>query len=360
MNVGVRKDMRQKVKVSKIGGVIFLTILIWVWADLALERKLPLHTIPIGIETSNDPTLWVAFDVNDQYRSDLFIESIILKGPEATISEVDKIQRQIQFSILPEQHSLTESGSHLFPLLEFLQRQVSKDYGLAVESCEPDVLPVQVERLRESTVPVHCMDKDQIEVVGASVDPPTVVMFVPVLWEEEKRAAWVTLSDEEIKRASEQAIEKNPFIEIHGHRREATQFVRITTPPEDLQTGIVENPKLGYVISPTISNKYKVVIDDRNVNEAVKAFRVRATPAALQAYKMQRYHVLLTIADGDAHARETREITRVLRYDFPANYAGARQIRLDDNPVSVSFSLVPIAPSGEGLGLSKVSSFSGG
>jgi hypothetical protein len=54
--------MAKKIKYSKITIVIFLTVLIWVWADLALDETLPEKSAVVVVDESVDPKLWISFD----------------------------------------------------------------------------------------------------------------------------------------------------------------------------------------------------------------------------------------------------------------------------------------------------------
>ena len=47
---------------GKIFIVVLLTVLIWVWADLAQDERLPLsNVVSLGVARSSDPTLWLSF-----------------------------------------------------------------------------------------------------------------------------------------------------------------------------------------------------------------------------------------------------------------------------------------------------------
>ena len=57
------KSMIKKLKPGKISIVVFLTALIWVWADLAQDDRLTLSDVRIEVAKSTDPSLWVNFVV---------------------------------------------------------------------------------------------------------------------------------------------------------------------------------------------------------------------------------------------------------------------------------------------------------
>jgi hypothetical protein len=51
----------KKIKFGKIAIVVFLTVLIWVWADLARDEQLPLPDVVVEVAKSSNPELWVSF-----------------------------------------------------------------------------------------------------------------------------------------------------------------------------------------------------------------------------------------------------------------------------------------------------------
>ena len=348
--------MRSKIKVSKIGGVIFLSVLIWVWADLALERPLPLTSRSLRLAASTDPTLVFAFEEDGQFGSSALLSSVVLKGPEATIRNVDRVwSEKLEFILAPEMLGTSQPGPHTYPLLDLLRQIIARDKrlaGLTVESCEPENVTVRTERLVKALVPVQCVDQQGIAVEGASLEPAEVEMFVPEQGSPERQDVRVKLAEAEIERArlNPSPVLKKPFVTVLGQRREAEESVRISMPDieEQLEVQVIGTPKLGYILSQTLQNKYTVVLDDANMNEALRPIQVRATVQAFLAYEKSRYHVLLAIEDKDTEVEEIAP--RRLRYDFPPEYAGNGQIRLDMNPVSITFKLVPKSSGGPETG----------
>ena len=64
----------KKIKYGKIAIVLFLTVLIWVWADLALDDELAVSNVTMSIAKSTDRSLMVSF--GDEGQS-LFNKSIV-------------------------------------------------------------------------------------------------------------------------------------------------------------------------------------------------------------------------------------------------------------------------------------------
>lgn len=343
--------MRSKIKISKISGVIFLTALIWVWADLALERPLSLSSQPILLVAPADPTIAIAFDNDGEYSDRATLNRVELSGPEATIRNLDREpHKKLDLSLIPETLGLTQEGSHTILMLDVLRQSISRNSrlaGLAVESCEPNTMTVVVQRLSRTTLPVVCYNQQTNEPLeGATVDPAEVEMFVS----KNEREVRVGLTETEIIRARSNPIVKNPFVTVLGQRREANTSVRITAPviEEQLEIGVISRPKLAYLLSPTLQNKYSVILDEANLTNALYAIKIRATVEARLAYEKSLYHVLLVIEDKDAEVEEIAP--RRLRYNLPPEYEGNGQIMLDQDPVSVKFKLVPKTSNGPEAG----------
>ena len=53
--------MAKKINYGKVLVVASITVLIWVWADLALDEKLSVSNVNITIAKSSNPNFWVSF-----------------------------------------------------------------------------------------------------------------------------------------------------------------------------------------------------------------------------------------------------------------------------------------------------------
>jgi len=152
--------MIRNLKYGKIAVVVFITILIWVWADLALDEELPVPNAAISVANS-DPRLWVSFDD----ASSVTLEEVVLKGPLRKIAKIsrklDEGERlKIDFDAVKEK--MSEPGSYSLNLLPFLQKDKEiKRLGLKVESCKPEMLSVKVVGLVSRLLDVKCVDEDQ-------------------------------------------------------------------------------------------------------------------------------------------------------------------------------------------------------
>lgn len=336
--------MLRKIKYSKIAVVVFLTILIWVWADLALDEKLPVSDATIIVAKSN-PSLWVSFSDEPS----ISIDNILLRGPASKIANVRLKMKDrspsFEFFLDAEQEGMTEPGEHPLDVHDFLRKSDQiKQFGLTVESCEPAKLTVSVVELVKKSLTVQCFDVSGNSLKTESVKPEKVDMFVPGDWEGEKLTAEVRLMPGEIERARTTLIEKKPYVELApGQIREAATAVNIKMSAEEdpLKSYPITTATLGYCLSANLQGKYKVAVD--NLNEVIGNIAIRATPKAKQAYEGMRYQVILEIDDGDVPPKEPQ---RRVVYNFPQEFVSKGEIMLDQHqqPVTARFKLIPLPP----------------
>jgi hypothetical protein len=343
--------MVRKVNYGKILIVIFLTVLIWVWADLALDDELPVSGATISIAKSTSPNLWVSFDD----ESSVSIDNILLKGPASRIGNARRKLNDgslvLKFFLDAEQEGLTDPGEHPLDVLAFLKKSSqTKELGLTVESCEPDKLSVNVVKLVKKSLTVKCFDEDGIPLIKAESIPSKVDMFVPEDWAGEKLTAEVQLTRGEVEPARWAPVEKRPYVELAaGQRRDAATPVKIKLPPEEdrLIDTTITKTTLGITFSQILKGKYDVEVE--NLPEVIGGITIRATPEAIRAYEGMRYQVILEIYDEDAES--TEPLKRELIYNFPAKYVRKDEIMLNQQPVPARFKLIELpsaaAPSNE-------------
>jgi len=336
--------MARKFKHSKIAIVIFITVLIWVWADLALDETLPDKPAVIVIDESAYPKIWVSF--NQAASADI---RITLSGPHSAIADVNRRLRQgkgLEFIFDAEQEQMAEPRDYTLALLPFLQKDKNiRNLGLKVKSCEPETLDIQVVKLVKKQLTVECLDENKMPLKADSIVPEKVDMFVPEGWELEKLIAKVQLTRREINQARISAVEKTPYIELSADRhRESSTAVKIKMPlAEDvLKNYTITTATLGFVLSENLQGKYAVQVT--NLSEVISNIAVRATPEAKQAYEKMRYQVILEIDDADIKSEESRgEVV----YNFPKEFVRKDEIVLNQTPVQARFTLVPISLSSE-------------
>lgn len=333
--------MLKQVKISKIAIVVFLTILIWVWADLALDETFPLSGAVITVDDSA-PNRWVSIGG----RTTVPIDNITLKGPASKIAEVRRRIRErppnspsFEFFLDTEQEGMAEPNEYpTFDVRDFLRKSdLLRRFGLSVESCKPANLTVKVALLIERPLSIQCFDESGNSVKPESIEPPTVSMFVPDDWGRNEPAR-VTLTAREIEQGRANPILATPYIDLpDGQRRQSRAVVKVKIPPKEdlLKRSPITTATLGYLLSANLQGRYKVEVS--NMNEVIGAIQIRATEQARLAYEQMRYQVLLEIDDDDAKSTET--IRRELIYNFPVESRLKDEIILDQQPVIAQFKL---------------------
>ena len=318
--------------------MVFITCLIWVWADLSLDKNLTGQRVTITASQAN-PNLWVSLENKPEVQVE-----VDLKGPTAKISEFSKkveSEEGLRLSFDVDREGMSLEGSYtLNNLRRFLYDEL-KEYGLAVVGSNPEKLEVQVVGLSEKSLPVKCVDEQSGAVISnAQISPDTVNIRAPAGVD----AALVRLSLSEKKRARQSSVEKKPFVEVGGRPRYAEKIITVKLPltGQDLQTYTVRGT-VGFIVSANWTGQYKV--------EWIKApdtgsISILATPEAKAAYEAQLFEVLLEIKDADINAGE---VTRKVIYNFPAEFVHDEKIRLNGDPAEAVFRLVPVVPSEPGL-----------
>ena len=237
----VKSTMLRKIKYSKIAIVIFLTILIWVWADLALDETSPVPGATIIVAESS-PNLWVSFGG----KASTSIDNIVLKGPASKIAEIKREIGEgtldLKFSLHPEWEGMTAAGPYPLNVLDFIKRsdELKELSGLTAESCEPNTITVDVVELVERPLTVQCIDESGNTQKYESISQSTVNMLVPSDWGRDKLVAQVKLTRNEIVQARKAPIDKIPNVELAAEQiREATTPVTIKLPliPIGLRVG---------------------------------------------------------------------------------------------------------------------------
>ena len=344
----VKSTMLRKIKYSKIAIVIFLTILIWVWADLALDETSPVPGATIIVAESS-PNLWVSFGG----KASTSIDNIVLKGPASKIAEIKREIGEgtldLKFSLRPEWEGITAAGPYPLNVLDFIKgsdelRELS---GLTVESCEPNTITVDVVELVERPLTVQCIDESGNTQKYESISQSTVNILVPSDWGRDKLVAQVKLTRNEIVQARKAPIDKIPNVELAAEQiREATTPVTIKLPPEEdpLSVKRIEDATIGIDMSPTLVAKYYVEIT--NLPSVLNPIAVRATTDAKRAYENQQLpQMTLYIFDSDTEKGQEGQRKRV-HYNFPPEYVRKGEIELSQEPATAEFKLIP-RPSAE-------------
>jgi hypothetical protein len=338
--------MSKGLKLGKISVTVFLTALIWVWADLAQDKPLELSgAVTVTVAKTSDPNLWVALETKASVvRSSVTIDRVVLKGPASRVDRVTRMRNKgeldLDLFLSPEQVGVSEATTRTFDTLALLRASDAiRKLGLTVESCEPATLTVRVRRLRIESVPVECVDERGSSIPTATVEPPRVNMRIPP---GEVSVAWIRLNAEEQRRARETALEKVPYFELaDGQRREALQKVKARLPPtEDARRQYPVAATLGFCMSRNLQAKYRVELRE---DPTVAPVLILATMAAHQEYDKTPFHMLLYIEDSDKPGQEY--ITREVVFNFPEEYVRRGEIKLYGTAPKVQFRLIPVPTS---------------
>ena len=341
--------MLKKIKFGKIAIVIFLTVLIWVWADLALEKLFPVSNVPITISKSTNRALWVSFvDENESLAPVYTVKSIVLKGSASRTSEVDRKLKtgslQLDFFLDAEQEGMDKPGKYPLDVLNLLRKSNQiRELGLAVQSCEPDKLTINVVELVKKPLDIECFNESGVPLEIGSIDPsPKVDMFVPA---DSRLTAQVQLTPRDIAQARLSVVEKTPYVVLApGQTRYAPKPVRIKMPPEadSLSEYTIQGAKLVIAMSVNLLGEYKPEVI--NHNEVVSPFPILATLEAKQAYENQPFHMTLYILDDAKKKGPEEDQRKKVVYNFPEEFVRKDEIRLKNpqQPAEAKFKLIPL------------------
>ena len=323
-------------KIRKAILVIFITCLIWVWADLSLDEGLDNQTITITASKAN-PRLWVTLEGRGeiQVKADL-------RGPVAKVRELSKKiesgKEKLEAVFDAEQQNMGTAGEYVVQdLRKFLSEgKKIREYGLAVKAARPDKLQrIKVVELTEKALPIKCVDETDTEIAGARITPDAVTMLAPgQLTEARVKIAGLA----EKKQARGGAIDKKPYIELaSGEARYADMTVKVELPAtqEDMKQYTI-NGTLGFIFSANLAGGYKVEFIKR---PEIGSIPIIATEEAKAAYEEKGFEVLLEIQDDDVGKPE---VSRQIIYNFPVKYVREDKIRLKGDPVEAKFRLVPV------------------
>ena len=342
----------KNIKFGKVSIVVFLTILIWVWADLAQDERLILSDVVVEVAKSSNPALWVSF-VDDQKEPNLqtsvTLDSVVLKGPASRVAEVQRLRNKgaldLSLFLMAEREGMTKTDVHTLDVMDFLRQSDDiRRLGLAVEDCKPQRLTVRVQELVKMSVAVECAGLDPS--VQVKIQPDTVEAYVP---KEEAgvRTATVRLLADEQNRAKNVPVEKTPYIElVPGQRREVSTKVKVTLAPAEKSLIDGRVPAvLNFCFSQNTQGKYRVLLEDDDPTK-LAAVMVQATDVARDLYAKTAPQLILYIRDEDRQATDL--ITREVEFNFPQDSLRAGEIRANQPAPTVRFRLEPIAEKSAG------------
>jgi len=338
--------MTKRIKFGKITIVIFITALIWIGADLALDEEYTITGAQIKVSKPSSSNLWVNLDG----KSTAAVESILVEGPASRISELRQKVNQRNFSLIfflvPEEKGITTPGPHPVDVSDIIRGSDQiKRMGLTVISCKPQTIVVDAGRLVKKSLNVKIIDDTGSPVKPKEITPSKVEISVPEDWLGD---AFVKINSVEMKQASSQPIQKIPYVKMPGGEIfTSSEPVKITMPVNTLKSATVNNVILGITFGLNLQGKYRVNI--LNEREVISPIVIRATPQAVIAYENMRYQVELEIDDSDKDAPADKPLIRQLTYNFPPEYIESGEISLDQLPVTAQFKLISV-PASEAAG----------
>jgi hypothetical protein len=337
--------MLKRFKPGKISIVVFLTALIWVWADLSQDDRLPLTDVKIEVAKSGDPALWVNFVVDradPNLQDSVTLNTVVLKGPASRIAEVTRRRNRgdLDFNLflVPEREGLTQTQTQTLDVLEFLRKNEDiRQLGLTVEWCEPQRLTVRARQLVPQVVPVECIGIDPSR-EKVNLDPSSVEAYVPT---GETFRARVVLSEQDRTQARSGVIERTPFIElVRGQRQPVATKVRITlTPAATALTDFPVPATVGFCFSPNLQGRYRVRLE--NDPTELANVHIRASSEAHAAYSRAPFQLELYIEDRDVQAQTP--IARPFVFAFPEEYVRRNEIQEARPAPTARFTLERVA-----------------
>jgi len=330
--------MAKKIKYAKLLLVLFLTVLIWVWADRAKTES---FTITTALVKANEftPNLWISVGS----KLSIPLEKVVLTGSTSKVDQAERDRREgkLDFVFLVDPDNLPElkrAGKHSINTAQLIRQSPQiKQLALTVQSCEPGTIEVQVTGLEQKELNVECVDEYGVVISDARITPPTVTVPAPNDWTAQLR---IKLSAEEINQARSSTIFKMPFIELgDGQKRQGGSRVgiRLSSAEKTLPEHKLDRIKICYGYGPNLQGKYEVEL----LNPLdFTTLTIRATAVAKQVYEQQPYQILLNILDED-EVNLGEEKQRKVIYLFPEQYVRSNEIQLKDKPVDAKFKLVP-------------------
>ena len=326
-------------KLKKTAVVVILTLLIWTGAYLTLEEEI---TRPATLDILFSRSLLVTF-VNAERPVEI---ALTLKGPAAKIRQLEKMlqsddpdkKEKFDFYFDAQEEGKADPGKQFIDVLQLLRKTAKiRNYNLTLESCEPPIVEIVVEKLVKRTLTIQCIDKDTgAKLVAKNITPsPTVDMYVRKSWPETDLKAKVVLTPEQIVKAKDDYITIKPFIVLaDGEQPRYADYHNITLPSTTLPPRSLQ-PSIGYICNENILKRYDIEL--LNEKDLTTSTKFRATAEAWEEYEKTRPHLLIPISEI-----EPDKPVAVI-YNFPQQYVRNGEIELaePDKAEKAKFKLVP-------------------
>lgn len=338
-------------KLNKFLVVVFLTLLIWTWAFMSKAKERS-FTGTLAVSPSTDPSLLVTFSLNDSPtpQTEIPLKSLNFVGAPSKLSDLQKryalplddpdVER-LNFYYDPAEGT---EGTSTLELLDYLQNNIKiQELALALESCTPAKVTVNIEQLVEKELPVKCVKKDNAPLT-ASVDPATVKIYVRKGYPVE--SATVVLTPQLIEAAQKEAVSMTPYVElgVAGVKRTAANPVQIKLQTDEQLTPnrFITSKPIGIIMSQDLRERFKVTIV--NETKARETTTIYATAEAFKAYEDMTYPIQIEIKPSDSILSQV-QLKKII-YNFPPEYVRKAEIKLADQlDRQIEIKIEPINPS---------------
>ena len=328
-------------KAKKFAAVVFLTLLIWAWAYLSLERQVSMGG-SIELSPAAGPEYLVAFKGGDT----AFPLKLTFKGPPAQVTEMERRYRaalmdpkheQLTYYYMPKDYGHIQTDTYIIDLLEFIRNSPAyQEMALTLVACEPARVEVEVEVLVEKQLVVQCIDDTGAPLKAAGINPGQVPMYVRPAY---TGPATVRLSAQQIAAARQGPIRQRPYVDLGplGPRRTALEEVRISLPAtEQLNEQVFQSQRIGIVFSRNTQGRFRVQIENES---DLRTMNLRATDAAYAAYQKMPYHLLIEVRDEDIALTEIPP--REVIFNFPPEFVRSGQIEATSSHTA-KIRLIPV------------------
>lgn len=336
------KNNERKQMFRKIILVIFITLLIWVWADLSQDEAYRDSSAIVYISQTADPSLWVRFARNSE--PELRLKQIKIEGPAIRIAELKRDIAeglvQLRFELDPVDVGLESSdNTYKIPLIQILNdNKELRKRGLKVTETSTESVQILATRLEEKQLRVTAIEENNTQIENAEIDPRLIRMLVPPSWQGQMLVATVKLTTNQIIRARKEPISVKPTIELTpGVTRTSDTPVEIKLPTDGVN--LIDKPvqgSLGFVVSQEIMENYNIVLD--NPSDFFTSIQIKATEEAFEVYNNQKYKLLLEIQADDV---KKEIVLRAPQYNFPQEFLRTGEITAVKQPERARFRLIP-------------------
>jgi len=334
-------------KLKKLFVVVFLTLIIWVWAFMSLERDTTLFG-SLEVSPSTAPDYHVTFN-GDKLKIGL---KLTFRGAPPKIAalerrnrapDTDPTRERLDFYYDPAEFGHTESKVYPIDVMDLVRKSSKiRELALTVVACEPanvETVEAHVQKLVRRELNVEVFDESGVSIATENIEPPRVSMYVQ---EDHPGSARVLLSVRQMENARIRAVRERPFVILgpDERRRYADQTVMIRLPsqmPLEAQVFQTNPSRIGFIMPQELVGAYHVeLIDD------IKTINFRSTPEAKILYQQQPYHLLIQVLSGDQNLEQTPP--RPVIYNFPQETVRRGLIEAPDPPDQVRIRLIPVNP----------------